>query len=413
MAKRSTLFFFTLLIILPCLSFVDHGEKWGFWGHRRINRMAVFTLPPEMVGFYKKNIEYITEHAVDPDKRRYATKFEAVRHYIDIDHWGKYPFTGLPRELDEAVMKYAELSMVTTTGDTVTARRDTINERVVMTFSPPGQRYLVDYEKDYASFFKKHLYSQYYEENWTLDCDTLNQLFGLPAGSLDCSKVYAIDHFSEYGIVPYFLPVIQNQLTEAFIQKNVARILRLSAEIGHYIGDAHVPLHTTENYNGQLTNQIGIHAFWESRIPELFADKQYDFFVGKAVYLDAPSDFFWETVLESHLLVDSVLLIEKRLSEQFPEDKQYCYEERLGRTIRTQCRDYAEAYQQAMSGMVEDRMQKTILAVGSCWYTAWVDAGQPNLSDFNEYELSPEELRELERLNAEVQRGEAKGREHD
>ena len=29
--------------------------------------MAVFTLPPEMIKFYKKNIEYITEHAVDPE----------------------------------------------------------------------------------------------------------------------------------------------------------------------------------------------------------------------------------------------------------------------------------------------------------------------------------------------------------
>ncbi len=43
--------------------------KWGFFGHRRINRMAVFTLPPGLIPFYKKNLEFITEHAVDPDKR--------------------------------------------------------------------------------------------------------------------------------------------------------------------------------------------------------------------------------------------------------------------------------------------------------------------------------------------------------
>ena len=69
--------------------------SWGFYGHKKINRMAVFTLPPEMIGFYKKNIEYITEHAVDPDKRRYSTEGEAARHYIDIDHYihdGNDPF---------------------------------------------------------------------------------------------------------------------------------------------------------------------------------------------------------------------------------------------------------------------------------------------------------------------------------
>src|SRR5690606_11742694 len=60
----------------------------------------VFTLPPEMIKFYKKNIEYITEHAVDPDKRRYAVEGEAPRHYIDIDHYaedGQDPFEVMPK----------------------------------------------------------------------------------------------------------------------------------------------------------------------------------------------------------------------------------------------------------------------------------------------------------------------------
>jgi hypothetical protein len=70
-------------------------------------------------------------------------------------------------------------------------------------------------------------------------------------------------------------------LVDAFKARNFELILRQSAELGHYIADAHVPLHTTSNYNGQLTNQLGLHAFWESRIPELFADKNYDYLVVK------------------------------------------------------------------------------------------------------------------------------------
>jgi hypothetical protein len=35
---------------------------------------------------------------------------------------------------------------------------------------------------------------------------------------------------------------------------------------------------------GNLTNQVGIHGFWESRLPELFYE-QYDFYVGPATYL--------------------------------------------------------------------------------------------------------------------------------
>ena len=48
---------------------------WGFFGHKKINRVAVFTIPDsELFQFYKKNIDYLTEHAVDPDKRRSAVQ---------------------------------------------------------------------------------------------------------------------------------------------------------------------------------------------------------------------------------------------------------------------------------------------------------------------------------------------------
>ncbi|WP_310589062.1 hypothetical protein [Dyadobacter chenhuakuii] len=50
--------------------------------------MAVFRLPPEMQVFYKKNIDFITENAVNPDRRRYAVVGEAERHYIDLDVYG-------------------------------------------------------------------------------------------------------------------------------------------------------------------------------------------------------------------------------------------------------------------------------------------------------------------------------------
>ena len=98
---------------------VAFTADWGFFAHRRINRLAVFTLPPEMIGFYKKHLEFITEHAVDPDKRRYATRHEAVRHYIDIDHWGRYPFPQVPRRRTDALMRYATLGMVNSHGDTI------------------------------------------------------------------------------------------------------------------------------------------------------------------------------------------------------------------------------------------------------------------------------------------------------
>ncbi|MBK7607125.1 MAG: hypothetical protein IPI18_07935 [Saprospiraceae bacterium] len=69
----------------------------------------------------------------------------------------------------------------------------------------------------------------------------------------------------------------------------------------------------------------------------------------------------------------------------------------MGITIRTQCEEYAQAYQQAMSGMVEKRMRQAILAVGSIWYSAWIDAGQPNLAKMSKSE-TPDKAMEDEDL---------------
>ena len=87
-----------LIFIVSFLLTVVTANCWGFYGHGKINYCAVFLLPPEMMVFYKPNIEYIEEHATDPDKRRYAVVEEAPRHYIDVDFYGKYPYDSLPRK---------------------------------------------------------------------------------------------------------------------------------------------------------------------------------------------------------------------------------------------------------------------------------------------------------------------------
>ena len=240
----------------------------------------------------------------------------------------------------------------------------------------------------------------------------MKAVFGKKSPEFNCNSVFAIDSFSEHGILPYHLLAWQRRLTKAFEDKDEKKILQLSADLGHYIGDAHVPLHTTENYNGQLTDQLGIHAFWESRIPELFADAEFNFFVGKAGYIEDPSDFFWDIVLSSHALVDSVLLIEKDLSRKFSQDKQYCYDQRGETTIRTQCKEYALAYRKRMKGMVEERMKNSIYSIGSSWYTAWVDAGQPDLSNLKISDKEELAKAQKEAVENDYRKSQSKGREH-
>lgn len=294
----------------------EAAYSWGFFAHKRINRMAVFTLPPPMIGFYKKHIEYISEHAVDPDKRRYSDEDEACRHYIDLDHYGDHPFDSIPKWWKKAVAKYSE--------------------------------------------------------------DTLKA----------------------YGIVPWHIEKMVYRLTEAFKEQNLDRILYLSADLGHYVGDAHVPLHTTQNYNGQLTNQKGIHGFWESRLPELKAS-DYDYFTGRAKYIEQPIDAAWQAVRESFAAKDSVLLFEAELNKRFPADRKYAYEQRGNTTVKVYSVEYSEEYDKMLNGMVERRMRASIEMVGSLWYTAWVDAGQPDLSRLEDKAIS-DSLKALHKANDEM-----------
>ena len=90
----------------------------------------------------------------------------------------------------------------------------------------------------------------------------------IPPGWKEAVAKYGQDTLSAHGIVPWHIKKVTWQLTNAFVTQDLSLIIRLSADLGHYVGDLHVPLHTTANYNGQLTGQHGIHGLWESRLVE-------------------------------------------------------------------------------------------------------------------------------------------------
>jgi hypothetical protein len=97
MKKSSLLFLFSLFFI----SFQTpvSPPAWGFFGHKRINRLAVFTLPEAMLPLFKTHIDYLTEQAVVPDKRRYILPVESFRHYINLDKWEFLPTEKLEAQI--------------------------------------------------------------------------------------------------------------------------------------------------------------------------------------------------------------------------------------------------------------------------------------------------------------------------
>ena len=300
-----------LVLALSLVSAAPRAPTWGFFGHRLLNRLAVYTLPPRMIGFYKANIDYLTVNATRPDSRRTVVPGEAPKHFLDVDRYGDSAEYKLPRKYADAVARYGEDSLL------------------------------------------------------------------------------------RHGIVPWNVAAMKNQLTAAFRDRDADRILRLSADMGHYVADACVPLHTTKNYNGQLSGQRGIHGLWESRLPELLA-ADYDLLSGPAPYLDDPTKAIWAAVIRSHAAVDSVLLFEKQATAGFSEDQKYGYEQRGNTTVRAYSRDFARDYHRRLNGQVERQLRYAARLIGAFWYTCWKDGGEPDLSKLPRTASAAEQAR-LER----------------
>jgi len=196
---------------------------WGFFGHRKINRMAVFTLPTPVNAFFKENIEYLTDHAVDPDKRRYATKHEAVRHYIDIDHWEEYPFDTIPRNFTDALIKYSDVLLIDEKKDTflLFGKDEFVNvENGLVQFQKENVGPLFINQNEYRKFIFESVMPLYYEDEWKISCEDYNKSFSNLEPIETCTEIKIVDHFSEYGILPYHLLSMQNRLTKAFQSQN-------------------------------------------------------------------------------------------------------------------------------------------------------------------------------------------------
>lgn len=271
---------------------------WGFPAHKWVNASAIHALPPELHGWFKSHHAWLTEHAVDADRRKHTMEGEAERHYIDLDR---------------------------------------------------------------------------YHADW----DTLRAWFPVPWGRA-CAR-WGEEVVQANGIAPWNAQWAYRRLQEAFVAGDEERILRAAADLGHYIGDLHVPLHTTENYDGQLTGQRGIHGLWEGQVPEQHRNL-YDLAPRPARYVADAESAIWEVVFASHAAVDSVLSLEQEVTAQFDESTKFAYVER-GRVLdKRYAPDFCAAYHEALDGMVERRLRGSIELTADLWYSAWLEAGAPALT---------------------------------
>ena len=136
----------------------------------------------------------------------------------------------------------------------------------------------------------------------------------------------------------------------------------LTAILAHYVEDAHVPFHAVVNYDGQATNQRGIHSRFES---ELFARSPPRMTIEPVVPEPVmhPKDFIFEKLIEGSRLVPEVLAADKAATE--------------GRDLYDDA--YFEAFFLQAQPVVEKRIEQAIGGVAAVIAGGWKTAGSPGL----------------------------------
>lgn len=208
-----------------------------------------------------------------------------------------------------------------------------------------------------------------------------SSLWKMPADYSDALKRYNRDTMEKAGYLPYWIIEMKEKLTQAFRQKNRDSILFYAADLAHYIGDAHVPLHTTSNYDGQLTGQKGLHSLWESTIPELELNQYQLYNSHKARYLKNPSVAIWATLRKAHGLLPEMFQQEKEATRQFADTEKYRVQNRNGREVKLYTTAFAREYSQRLGATINQQLLLSANLCADFWYTSWVDAGCPDLKD--------------------------------
>ena len=261
-------------------------HAWGFDIHRFITGEAISLLPPGMKPFYEKHRQFIVEHSVDPDLWRSAGfEEEPPRHFVDLDVYGAWPFSQLPRDYELAVAKFGR-EKVDKNG-TLPWRVGEVYEQLVKSFTQHAKG----------------------------------------------TGQYALDNAQFH-----------------------------SAVLAHYVGDAHVPFHAATNYDGQLTNQHGIHSRFETELFQRYRSRLR--LAPPAIPpVRSPVDFTFDTLIAGFKFVDPVLQADlSALGTGDTYDDAY-FERFFGKT----------------QPVVEQQLSRAIAGVAAVLVGAWESAGRPEL----------------------------------
>ena len=191
---------------------------------------------------------------------------------------------------------------------------------------------------------------------------------GLPRNLEEAIKKFGKATVDGNGTLPWRTEEMYGKLKDAFTayprRGSFARfdILFYSAWLGHYVSDAHVPLHAVIDSDGQKTGQRGIHTRFEALMFERYL-KQLKLSPKRIEPIRNPLDFTFDALLQGTQLVPTVLEADR---------------------VAIGSRDvydnaYYDAFFKGSRGVLERRLDESTAAVAAMITGAWEAAGKPSV----------------------------------
>ncbi len=164
------------------------------------------------------------------------------------------------------------------------------------------------------------------------------------------------------GLLPWQIGVYSEKLTEAMKTGKWDEATLDAAILANYVAEAHDPFDTTDNFDGRLSGQPGVN----ERFGTALIDRYSSFFPMRpndAIFINDPTDRAFEACLSSHSWLETILLADRnaRRSENSFNDEYY-----------------DRFYNQAAAILIR-QLSDAATDVGSFWFTAWKNAGSPQL----------------------------------
>jgi hypothetical protein len=165
----------------------------------------------------------------------------------------------------------------------------------------------------------------------------------------------------EHGTLPWATITTFDSLKSCFERKDWTRSEYFAADLGHYVGDGHMPLHITRNYNGQYTGQSGVHSRYESSMISRY-ESSLVYTPDPAEYISDVHDYIFNYLYLNNKYVDSILagdLYARQVAGSTSGDTYY------------------QALWNKTGNFTINLMRNASFSLASLIYTAWTDAGSP------------------------------------